>query len=212
MKQNFLVLCGKEQLEWRTRDLPPLENDEVLVKTILGSISISAELPQYNETDLTELPPEYPKNTGYESYGEVIKVGKDVQSVQMGDRVISFYGHKDVAIIKENKAIPVPKTIYGPRALLTILSCDAAKGVFKVNLKRNDKALVTGMGPIGLLTAHFLKHYMKINDIDIVEPDPHRREIAKVFGAGTNVCMENGYNIGFECSGKIMRFSNCKRA
>lgn len=91
------------------------------------------------ETDLTEKSPHYPKETGYESYGEIIEVGDEVKTLKIGDRVVAFYGHKDYGVIKNYKAILVPKGIHYSDALLTILSCDSAKGVLKLNPKKKIK-------------------------------------------------------------------------
>ncbi|SFC78471.1 Alcohol dehydrogenase GroES-like domain-containing protein [Bacillus sp. 491mf] len=149
MEQHSLVLCGKKHLEWKKEEIGRLKEDELLIKTIAGAISIGAELPQYNENDKTETRATYPKETGYESYGEVISVGNCVESFKIGDRVVAFYGHKTLGIVKENKAIPIPRDVPYSFALLTILSCDAAKGVRKLNPKVNSKVLVTGVGTVG---------------------------------------------------------------
>jgi alcohol dehydrogenase len=207
MNQHSLVLHAKQELKWTQKEIPPLKRDEVLVKTIAGAISIGAELPQYLETDITERQPQYPKETGYENYGEIVGVGPGVEVLKAGDRVVASYGHKDYGVIQEHRAIPVPKDIHYSDALLTILSCDAAKGVLKLNPDRDDKVLVTGMGTMGLLTVYFLKEYMDVHHIDVVEPNPTRRELAKQLGANdlftdTSVCPRDFYHFGLECSGK----------
>lgn len=79
--------------------------------------------------------------------------------------------------------ILVPEGIHAPEALLAILSCDAAKGVLKLNPEETDKVLVSGMGTMGLLTVHFLKEYMNVHHVDIIEPNPSRRNLALQFGA-----------------------------
>jgi alcohol dehydrogenase len=205
MEQKSLVLYGKKELRWIKSVIPTLEKDEVLIKTIAGAISIGAELPQYTEIDLTEKSPYYPKETGYESYGEVVGVGDEVKTLKIGDRVVAFYGHKDYGVIKEHKAIPVPKEIHHSDALLIILSCDAAKGVIKLNPKETDKALVTGMGTMGLLTIYFLKEYIKVNHIDVLEPNTLRTDLAQLLGAKNvfndeSECPHDYYEYGLECS------------
>lgn len=207
MEQYSLVLYGKEELKWTRHILPPLKKDEVLIKTIAGAISIGAELPQYMESDFTEKSPNYPKETGYESYGEIIGIGNEVKSFKNGDRVVAFYGHKDYGVIKAHKAIPVPKGINHSDALLTILSCDSAKGVLKLSPKETDKVLVTGMGTMGLLTFYFLKEYMKVHHIDVLEPNASRGELAKLLGANNvfndeSECPRNFYKYGLECSAR----------
>lgn len=79
MEQHSLVLCGKKKLEWKKEEIGRLQEDELLIKTIAGAISIGAELPQYNENDKSETRHIYPKETGYESYGEVISIGNRVK-------------------------------------------------------------------------------------------------------------------------------------
>ncbi|KPL60956.1 alcohol dehydrogenase catalytic domain-containing protein [Rossellomorea vietnamensis] len=217
MKQNSLVLYRKKNLKWTQKKLPPLERDEILVKTIAGAISIGAELPQYMESDKTELSPHYPKETGYESYGEIVEVGSDVKTLKIGDRVVSFFGHKDYGIIKEQKAIPVPKDIHYSIALLTILSCDSAKGVFKINPKETDKVLVTGAGTMGLLTVHFLKEYMNVHQVDMLEPNPSREPFAKLLGVSNvfrniSECPIDFYDYGFECSSYAEAFNSLQKS
>ena len=82
MIQTSLELKEKKTLQWTTKTISPLKEDEILIKTVAGAISIGAELPQYNETDPTDHPPSYPKETGYESYGEVIAKGGSSKSFQ----------------------------------------------------------------------------------------------------------------------------------
>ncbi len=211
MEQHSLVLCGKKHLEWKKEEIGRLKEDELLIKTIAGAISIGAELPQYNENDKTETRATYPKETGYESYGEVISVGNCVESFKIGDRVVAFYGHKTLGIVKENKAIPIPRDVPYSFALLTILSCDAAKGVRKLNPKVNSKVLVTGVGTVGLLSVYYLKHALNLSQIDIIEPNEARREIAKTFGAtnlySPNEIKENYYDYGIECSATNSAFT-----
>lgn len=101
MEQHSLKLIGKKNLQWHKKTLPTLEQDEILVKTMVGAISIGSELPQFMESDMTESSPRYPKDTGYESYGEVIETGEGVNAIKEGDRVLPFYGHKDYGIVKE---------------------------------------------------------------------------------------------------------------
>ncbi|TMU88165.1 alcohol dehydrogenase [Bacillus sp. BHET2] len=206
MKQHSLVLTAKKKLEWTTHTLPALKKDEVLIKTIAGAISIGAELPQYDERDVTERSPSYPKETGYESYGEVIGVGDEVEQFTIGDRVVAFYGHKDYGIVNENKAIFVPNDIHHADALLVILSCDSAKGVLKLNPKEDDRVLVTGAGTMGLLTIYFLKEYMNVKYIEVSEPNTFRGGLAMDLGAETvykhvGECPIDIYDYGFECSG-----------
>lgn len=196
MEQYKLILKGPKQLKWEINEIKDIQDDEIIVKTIAGAISIGAELPQYNGSDVTETNPFYPRKTGYESYGEVIQVGNKVTHVNVGDKVVSFYGHETIGIVKGHKVIRVPSSIQPKVALLSILSCDAAKGVLKLNPRQDEKVLITGMGVIGLLACNFLKYYVGIEHVDVVEPNKNRRDFAKKFGAKTYMIQKrNNRNI-----------------
>ncbi len=133
MEQNKLILEGPKYLKWKTCKIKSIQDDEIIVKTIAGAISIGAELPQFKGSDVTDTHPFYPRKTGYESYGEVIQVGNKVTNLKIGDKVVSFYGHETIGIVKGYKVIRVPSYIKPKVALLSILSCDAAKGILKLN-------------------------------------------------------------------------------
>ncbi|HDR7282706.1 alcohol dehydrogenase catalytic domain-containing protein [Bacillus paranthracis] len=216
MEQNKLVLEGPKRLKWEKREIKSIQDDEIIVKTIAGAISIGAELPQYRESDVTDTNPMYPRKTGYESYGEVIQFGNKVTNLNVGDKVVSFYGHETIGIVKGDKVIRVPSYIKPQVALLSILSCDAAKGVLKLNPQKDTKVLITGMGVIGLLTCYFLKYYVGVEQVDVVEPNKNRREIAKKFGAKNLFDSEEKiietYNYGFECSATNIGFYTLQKA
>ncbi|HDR8184138.1 TPA: zinc-binding dehydrogenase [Bacillus thuringiensis] len=204
MEQYKLILEGPKQFKWGKREIKSIQHDEIIVKTIAGAISIGAELPQYNGSDVTETNPFYPRKTGYESYGEVIQVGNKVTKLKVGDKVVSFYGHETVGVVKEDKVIRVPSYIKPKVALLSILSCDAAKGILKLNPRQDEKVLITGMGVIGLLACYFLKYYVGVKHVDVVEPNKNRRDFAMKFGVKNIYDSEEQiietYNYGFECS------------
>ncbi|RIW31985.1 alcohol dehydrogenase [Bacillus salacetis] len=217
MIQQSLVLTGKQLLEWKKVDLEELKPDEISIRTIAGAISIGAELPQYCESDVTDADPVYPRETGYESYGEVIGTGSDVTDIKTGDRVLAFYGHKTAGIVKAAKAVKVPISLDYQYALLNTLSCDAGKGVLKLHPEHNEKVLVTGAGTIGLLTVHFLKNHMKVEQVDVLEPNGERRRMASVFGASKTYSASEQvpssfYEYGLECSASSEAFQAHLRA
>lgn len=204
-----LLLIGPRQLDWSESALPALGSGEVLVQTIAGAVSVGAEVPMYSGSD-SAVAPDYPRQMGYESYGEVVAVGKEVRSVRIGDKLVAFYGHRDYAVCRETSVIPVPPGIAEEMALLTILSCDAAKGVLKLNPDQADRVIVTGLGTMGLLTVHFLRTYMGVREIYAVEPDEERAHIGALLGVAR--CFRerppasDAFAVGFECSGRNAAF------
>lgn len=216
MKQYKLVLEGPKQLKWETDEVRLFQDDEIIVKTIAGAISIGAELPQYKESDISDVNPLYPRETGYESYGEVIQVGNKITNLNVGDKVVSFYGHQTLGVVKGHKVIRVPNYIKPKIALLSILSCDAAKGVLKLNPRKDEKVLIAGMGVMGLLACYFLKYHVDVDHVDVIEPNKNRREFAKEFGAKNIYDSEEQiletYSYGFECSATNSGFRTLQKA
>src|SRR5205814_5841187 len=93
LRAQKLLLTSPKCLQWIPAVLPPLGAHDVLVQTRTGAISIGSELPLYCGTSRTSKPLQYPRMTGYESVGIVVACGSQVQMVQAGDRIVSFYGH-----------------------------------------------------------------------------------------------------------------------
>ncbi|WP_214794792.1 MULTISPECIES: alcohol dehydrogenase [unclassified Exiguobacterium] len=216
MIQQALKLVGKKKLEWVTTRIPTLEADQVLIETIATAISIGAEIPQFEATDLTDASPIYPRKVGYESYGRVVDKGENVTTLHVGDRVIAFYGQQTYGIVSEQKAFYVPPEVDYETALLAILSCDAAKGVRKLAPSSTDSVIVSGLGTIGLLAIYYLRTYYGVTMIDAIEPDSNRKELAHTFGAGCvytpNEVKESFYDYGIECSARNDGFMNLQEA
>ena len=202
---HSLLLTAPRHLQWITETLPTLQYDEVLVQTTTGAISIGAELAQFRGTYRGSHAAHFPRMTGYESVGIILACGEAVQNLHVGQRIVSFYGHRTYAIIPATKAIPVPDNISDTLAILAILTCDASKGIYKVAPQPDEAVLITGAGAIGLLTLVMLKA-RGIQQVDVVEPNEHRRELATLLGARRAMdsteaqLSEPHYPIGIECS------------
>ncbi len=187
-----------------------------MVETIAGAISIGTELPHYLGTS-RGVDLQLPVMTGYESVGRILQCGPGVHHLVPGDRVVSFYGHRTHAIVPSKKAIPVPPDIGDELAVLTILSCDAAKGVRKLTPQPDDRVLVTGGGTIGLMALWTLRAY-GVESVDVVEPIAERREIARRFGAANVFALDETaqipgeYSCGVECSSHDTAFALLQRA
>lgn len=216
MLNHSLLLTAARHLEWIAEEIPPLQTDEMLIQITSGAISIGSELPIYCGTARSTAPAYYPRMTGYESVGIVIDRGSQVQRLQIGDRVVAFYGHREHGIVSETKAIKVPNGVSDAVALLAILTCDVTKGIRKVDPKQHEAALITGAGTMGLLTVFMLKA-MEVQVVDVVEPRSERRELAVCFGAREAVTQQGmaakgaRYAVGFECSSRNAAFELLQR-
>ena len=202
-----LLLTSPGCLQWFPAELPPIGPHDVLVQIQTGAISIGSELPVYCGTARASKPLEYPRMTGYESVGLVMACGSQVQTVRVGERVVSFSGHCTHAIVPEAKVIKVPDEISDALAILVILTCDAAKGVRKLVPLPDEVVLITGAGAMGLLSLFMLKAYGS-RDIDVVEPQERRNALAYELGARTVYFPQDlpseseTYPVAFECSSR----------
>jgi (R,R)-butanediol dehydrogenase / meso-butanediol dehydrogenase / diacetyl reductase len=99
-------------------------------------------------------------------------------------------------------------------AALTEPLAVALRGARRAGAKAGDRVLVTGAGPIGLLTVAVLAAE-GITDITVSEPNPKRRRLAEKMGASTTVSPEElelpttpmdlvaaPYHYALECSGR----------
>lgn len=115
-------------------------------------------------------------------------------------------------IVKQNLFLKPPNISFEEAAFLEPLSC-VVHSVRKVDIKKDDKVLIIGAGPIGLLHISLLK--LKGAKILITALEPERLDLAKKLGADIttppselqNTIKEFTNNIGmdfvFECTGQI---------
>lgn len=192
--------------------LPELGPEDVLIQTIAGGISIGSEIPQYQGTNRSAVLARYPHMTSYESVGRVVQCGTAVRGIQIGDRVLAFYGHRTHAVVPTASGVRVPDDSSDALALLAILSCDVAKGVRKLAPLPEQPSVISGVGAIGLLTL-FMLTALGCYQIDIIEPLPERRELALRLGARAVFSPQDlgeqsdAYILGFECSSRDPAFT-----
>ena len=216
MQARSLLLTAPEELAWIAEELPEPGDGQLLVETLAGAISIGTELPHYLGTS-RGLGPHYPAMTGYENVALVRSCGAGVTDFAPGDRIVATYGHRTHALVDARKAIPVPDGINDEIAILSILSCDVAKGVRKLMPRPHDRVLVTGGGTIGLLTVWTLRQY-GVEVVDLVEPRSERRELGRMLGASEVFAstdlnrIASDYSFGFECSSRDDAFALLQRS
>jgi 2-desacetyl-2-hydroxyethyl bacteriochlorophyllide A dehydrogenase len=170
VKRKTLYFTGPRQAELREETLPPLDVDDVLVKTICSAISAGTEMliyqgrfPQDLETDsvISSLRGgfKYPVAYGYACVGTVKETGTNVDPEWLDKLVFSFQPHTTHFVSKTESIFPLPQS----------LACETASFLpnmeTAVNLVQDaapifgERVLVLGQGVIGLLTASLLKEF-----------------------------------------------------
>ena len=92
------------------KTLPPLDPNQVLVKTAVSTISCGTERANItgdpNVSAVSESSVVFPRYSGYNSAGTVIAVGEAVTNVKVGDRVVVFWGlHQGINMVDENNVV-----------------------------------------------------------------------------------------------------------
>lgn len=137
-----------------------------------------------------------PGGHGHETGAVAIEVGKDVEGIQPGDRLARMgagYAHysKDVNVVGHGKneklgALPIVRNdltvdeISFADAVGCALNCAERAELGRIE-GRPPKAVVLGLGPIGLILTQIL-----INrgiEVAASEPFEHKRELAAKYGA-----------------------------
>ena len=147
---NISIKC--EQL------LPPLSK-EIICKTIVTAISTGSEISHFlGFPPLVPGKSNFPRKLGYCNVSEVKVVGKDVNSVQKGDRVLSFATHRSSFLLKERDIKYIlPKHSNSDLISTSYLYHLGYDAVLKSGIKLGSKVLVIGLGLLGLTSVCMAK-------------------------------------------------------
>jgi 2-desacetyl-2-hydroxyethyl bacteriochlorophyllide A dehydrogenase len=162
-----LYFTSPKQVEIRETNLPPIQADEVLVKTICSAISAGTEMLVYrgqfpslaDSHDALSSDLKYPLTYGYACVGRVLEIGKDVAGEWENRLVFSFQPHTSAFITQPSSLIPVPASL-SPEVACFLPNMETA-----VNLVQDgapilgERVVVLGQGIIGLLTASLLSEF-----------------------------------------------------
>ncbi len=172
--------------------IPKIADDEVLLAS--RSVGIC-----HSDIELLEgryiIPFEYPVIPGHEWAAEVVEVGKKVNKLKVGDRVVGecvigqeHFGFSisgamaEFFIAKQDWLHKLPDNVsYTQGALVEPFSCGYYATVRADNMDASDTVVVFGAGPIGLgvIAASAAKGARVI----VAEPSESRAEIALGLGA-----------------------------
>lgn len=185
-------------------DDPPLEPNEVRLRTLYSGISAGTELTAYRGSNpylhkqwdparKLFIPAEHPtlaypiSGWGYEEVGEVIELGREVRDVSIGDVIFGTWGHRTHHIVEGAYARDRVQTksldpIFG---IFSQIGSIAMNGVHDARIRIGETVAVFGMGSLGQIVGQLArKSGAHVIGVDRFEK---RLEIARGSGAADMV-------------------------
>ena len=236
MNCKQIVFTEKNKAELLTVDAKEPAPNEVMVETMVSTISCGTERanitgdPNVNAYGASEVV--FPRMSGYNSAGVVVKKGVNVKSVEIGDRVVVFWGsHKSYNTVSEKQVVKIEDdNISLETGAISFISTFPMAAIRKTRLEMGESAIVMGLGILGIIAVKLL-HSAGAVPIIAADPNPKRREIAlkngadyafdplcegfadkvkNVTGGGVNVAIEvtgvgAGFNEALDCMAKFGR-------
>ncbi len=226
---------------------PTIGARDVLIKVIKTGIC-GTDLHIYEWDDWASNTIKVPLTIGHEFVGKIVELGSDVKSFSVGD-LVSGEGHlvcgqcrnclagrrhlcsftlglgvnRDGAFaeyvsIPESNVWLHDKDVNMDVAAIFDPFGNAVHTAYSFSLLGED-VVVTGAGPIGIMSAIVARHAGARNVV-ITDPNPYRRELAKKFGVTLAIDptieslaevqkklgMKIGFDVGFEMSGNGTAF------
>ena len=178
--------------EIRTEPLPSPGAGEALVRTTRSGISRGTESLVHRGgvpepvRDLMRAPFQAgdlpgPVKYGYLSVGVVEAVGDQVETGLIGRRVFCLYPHQDRYVVPATALTPVPDDVPDDRAVLAGAVETALNALWDAAPRYGDRVAVVGAGMIGACAAGLLRQF-PLARLELVDPEPARREVADAFG------------------------------
>lgn len=186
MKAALLYGIG----DLRLVDIPTPEYgpDEVLTKVTVCAVC-PTDIRKYRVGNGGVL--QFPFNMGHEWVGEVVEVGKNVDDVKVGDRILGggYAGYAEYAPVGgvalrpvNGKPVFVPEGVSDEEATFVEPLADAIHSIVdQGKVKIGDTVLILGAGQLAL--QHLMVAKAVGATVVISEPIAERRELAKKFGA-----------------------------
>lgn len=206
------VLHGVGDIRLENRDIPKPQSQEVLIKVRACGVCGTD-----NSLNKGDYPANYPVIIGHEFSGDVIEVGKEVTSLNVGDRVTAdpnrvchkcFYcrsgfehlcsnvqsmgvhidgADAEYCLMLESNVYAIPDSLSYEEAAFCEPLACAIHGVDLIGVKSGDTVVIAGAGGMGNLITQCVRNAGAANII-VSEPIRHRRELA----------LENGATLAFD--------------
>ena len=158
--------------------------DELLVLTHATLVSSGTERAMFAR--LLNAGVRFPYYPGYSGAGEILMVGDAVTRFKVGDRVAARFPHASLAVVKEERVIPIPEGVTMEQACFFRLGVIALQGVRKAQIQLGESVTVLGPGLIGQLVIQ-LAAAAGAYPITVVASSGRRLSLATEYGAHATI-------------------------
>lgn len=188
MKTKQIVFTGVNKAEFIDAEYAVPQATEVIVRIEYSAISNGTEKANIqgmrNGTNVKEgETAEFPRYCGYSAAGVVVDKGCDVTDINIGDRVVVFWGyHKKFITIDQENVMKIPEGVSMEEAAMAHIATFPLAAIRKTRLEIGESAMVMGLGILGIFAINQLKACGAM-PIIAVDPVEERREFALKMGA-----------------------------
>lgn len=169
--ERMLVEFGKFNLYQKAKQQPDK------VKEVVNKIKTDGLKPTINAV-FNKLGQPIP--LGYCNVGKVVAVGKGIDNLAIGDRVVSNGPHAEYVCVPKNLVAKIPDCVTDDEASFTVIGAIGLQGIRLANPTFGETIVVVGLGLIGLITAQLLKaNGCKVIGFDF---DAQKVNLARSFG------------------------------
>lgn len=224
MENKQIVFTRKNTAELLDAVYREPQENEVVVRTAFSTISCGTEKANITgDPNVSGDGPSatiFPRKLGYSSSGTVVEKGVNVKSVNIGDRVVVYWGtHSLYNTVNENNVVKINDDITLQEAAVSFIATFPLNAIRKTNFEIGESAIVMGLGVLGQLAVKLLRAAgaSQIIGVDPVKSrrdegilsgadyvfDPYDTDFVnkakKVTDGGTNVAIEvTGVGAGFD--------------
>ena len=162
------IVNGIRSIELEPFDPGPVPDDGILVENEFTAVSVGTELYGWVHGHEWGRPNSHPQPTGYCSAGKVLAVGKDVTTVEVGDRVAAQGNHASHGV-HTNLYHKIPDGVSSRHGALLVMAAIAIRGIRKSAVQLGNAVAVLGLGVVGQFAVSFarLSGAMPVMGIDL---------------------------------------------
>ena len=192
MERKFVILTEEAHAEIQSEpfDLEqPLNDNEAIIETTTSMISAGTELSRVYAIKKGFSYPVYP---GYTCVGKVLRKGKGLTHVEVGDRVFYSGPHASInkfahtGLTQGAKILKIDENLTDNEACMLQMGMIAMNSIKACNGNLNDTVAIFGLGTIGIITSLLFKK----QGMRVIAFDPVTSRCEEARNAGIEECYD----------------------